>query len=116
VKYLPILISRAQISSYLRSLDFFLHARARGETFGLSLMEAMKCKIPAFSYSGGVYRNHSYILSRSPCSLFKNADELKGKVNQVKYYGDIERNHLLANQFSEEVVSVRLKEILNSLR
>jgi glycosyltransferase involved in cell wall biosynthesis len=115
VKYLPTLTSREQTSSYLKGLDFYLHARSRGETFGLSLMEAMKCNIPVFSYSGGVDRNHSFMLRGSPYSQFKNAKELKERIQNIEHYGDLKRNFILTNQFSEEAIAYRFKEILDSL-
>jgi len=116
VKYLPTLTTRIETSSYLHSLDFYLHARARGETFGLSLMEAMNCKIPVYSYSGGVDQNHSHILRHSLCSQFKYADELKEKISNIMDYKDTDRNYMLTKQFSEENISMRWEEILKSLR
>lgn len=104
VKYLPTLTSREDTSSFLSSLDFFLHARARGETFGLSLLEAMKCRVPVFSHSGGIDRNHTYILRKSKSSLFETPSQLKSLVKKVDKYQDVERNFSIATEFSQKNV------------
>ena len=115
VKFLPTLLSRLETSNYLSSLDFYLHARHRGETFGLSLLEAMLCKVPIFSYSVGVDGNHRYLLKGSKNSLFDSGDSLKMFVNQLQNYEDVQTNFEIASSFSPEVVMQYWAQILTEL-
>lgn len=114
VKYLPTITNREDTSSFLLSLDFFLHARARGETFGLSLLEAMKSRVPVFSHSGGIDRNHAYILRQSKSSLFETPCQLKSLVKKVDKYQDVERNFSIAAEFSQENVQNAWKKLINN--
>lgn len=115
VKFLPTLSSRLETSEYLSSLDFFVHARHRGETFGLSLLEAMSKKVPVFSYSKGVDGNHRYLLRGSKNSLYNSGDCLKKFINQLPNYEDVQTNFEIASSFSPEVVIQHWIEILTEL-
>lgn len=114
VRYLPTLTSREDTSSFLISLDFSLCARARGETFGLSLLEAMKCKVPVYSYSGGIDRNHAHILRQSKSSFFETASQLKSLVKKVDKYQDVEWNSSLATEFSLENLQTLWKKLIDN--
>jgi glycosyltransferase involved in cell wall biosynthesis len=115
VKFLPTLSSRLETSEYLSSLDFFVHARHRGETFGLSLLEAMSKKVPVYSYSKGVDGNHRYLLRGSKNSLFDSGDSLKIFINQLQNYEDIQTNFEVASSFSPELVMQHWSQILTEL-
>jgi glycosyltransferase involved in cell wall biosynthesis len=115
VIFLPTLSSRRQTREYLASLDFYLHARHRGETFGLALLEAMLCKIPVFSYSKGVDGNHRYLLRMSQDSLFESPEQLRQQISKFREYRDVEYNFSIANRFSQDSIMHDWQSLLNEL-
>ena len=115
VKFLPKLMSRIETREYLSSLDFYIHARHRGETFGLSLLEAMLCKIPVFSFSGGVDGNHRHLLKNSQNSLFHTAEQLSNGIRDLSDYGDVESNFQIASVFSPDSVMEQWSTLLTEL-
>ena len=112
VKFLPSLLSRIETSEYLSSLDFFVHARHRGETFGLSLLEAMLSKVPVFSYSKGIDGNHRFLLRRSPQSQFQTSEQLRVLINQLPSYQDVQLNFEIAKRYSPSIVMQRWQLLL----
>ena len=62
----------------LSSADYFLHARSMGESFGISIVEAMQVGIPVFAWNGGVDRNHTRLLPKE--MLYESAQDLKHKI------------------------------------
>lgn len=48
---------------FLNTCDIFLHARSRGETFGLSILEAMSKSIPILTYGLSPEKNHYKLLN-----------------------------------------------------
>ena len=106
--HLPEITSRAETANFLGSLDFYVHARKRGETFGLSLLEAMLMRVPILSFRGGVDGNHRYLLRDSGDSLFNNHLELRKKIHNLNSYSDIERNYSIAKTFNSDIVGPKL--------
>jgi glycosyltransferase involved in cell wall biosynthesis len=47
---------------FLKTCDAFLHARDQGETFGLSILEAMTVSLPVFTYGSSPEKNHYELL------------------------------------------------------
>ena len=45
--------SREELTALLNTADVFLYARSRGETFGLSIVEALHQNLPVIYYGGG---------------------------------------------------------------
>lgn len=108
IKYIPTLTTRQEVSDFLGALDFYLHARSRGESFGLSLLEAMYSKVPVFSYSGGIDGNHRTVLRDSSSSLFRNERELLSRIENLDEYEDLDRNFELATRYSQAKVGAKL--------
>ena len=70
----------------LASADYFLHARTQGESFGISIVEAMQMGIPVFAWQGGIDRNHTQLLPTN--WLYKDSLELLGKISECKSLRD----------------------------
>lgn len=60
--FLDAIIDRQGKANYLNSIDVFLHARLQGESFGLSIAEALYFNKPVLSWNGGTDKHHQYLL------------------------------------------------------
>jgi hypothetical protein len=60
---------------FLNTCDVMLHARARGETFGLACGEFALCRIPIISYALSPERAHLDMLG-SACTTYSTAEDL----------------------------------------
>jgi len=83
VIFLDTVFDKQLKANLLASCDYFLHARERGETFGVAIVEAMQMGIPVFAWHGGMDRNHVDLLP--PEMLYSNANELRILVRDCKY-------------------------------
>ena len=77
--FLPAITDKQIKSNLLNDADVFLHARHRGESFGMSLVESLQIGTPTLSYGGGVDRNHTDLLKNTDC-LFESPQEMKSKL------------------------------------
>jgi glycosyltransferase involved in cell wall biosynthesis len=97
VSYLPVFYGAQARKDLLTSADFFLHARKRGESFGLSILEAMALRVPVLAWKGGKDRNHLELLSST--SLYSDPRSLIDKIEAIRSYSDIDRNLKVARNF-----------------
>ena len=58
VIFLPAIINLQEKFNYLAAADLFLHARERGESFGLAIAEAQSVGLPVIAWRGGTDKNH----------------------------------------------------------
>jgi glycosyltransferase involved in cell wall biosynthesis len=77
--FLPAITDKQRKSNLLNDANVFLHARLRGESFGMSLVESLQVGTPVLSFSGGVDQNHVDLLSNTNC-LYESPQELKRKL------------------------------------
>jgi len=75
VIYLETVVDLVTKTQFINTCDALLHARARGETFGLSVLEFMARNKPVFSYGLSPEQNH-YQLLGGQGYLYFSADEL----------------------------------------
>lgn len=68
-------------TKFINTCDALLHARHRGETFGLTIAEFMSKGKPVFTYSGSDEKNH-YSLLDNQGILYDNSEDLLCKINQ----------------------------------
>ena len=64
VKFLPEVIDVSQKRQFINTCDAMLHARSRGETFGLAVGEFAFCGKPVFTYANSYEKSHLNELSR----------------------------------------------------
>ena len=81
--FLPAITEKQQKSDFLSSANVFLHARTRGESFGMSIVESMQAGIPTLSYQGGVDRNHFELLKETDY-LYATPIELREKLLKIE--------------------------------
>lgn len=74
---------------FINTCDALLHARHRGETFGLTILEFMSRNKPIFTYGQSREENH-YKLLDSQGYIYNNAEELNNQIlsftpHQINY-------------------------------
>jgi hypothetical protein len=75
VKFLNTVFDKQMKANLLASADYFLHARERGESFGVAIVEAIQMGIPVFAWEGGIDRNHVQLLPTE--MLYKDENDLR---------------------------------------
>jgi hypothetical protein len=111
--YHPQILDRQYKSDFLGTADFFIHARQRGESFGLSILEALQIGTPVFSWRGGGDRNHVKMLSKA--SLFRNEMDLKNLIRTLDDYPSRQHDKEIASKFSEDSVMNIFEEVFLSV-
>lgn len=100
-------VSLKQKAVFINTCDAMIHARQRGETFGLSILEFMSKQKPIFTYGGSMEQNH-YLLLDDQGIYYNNADELyellRTFVPHTKSYPAIE-------QFTPENVTKQFHDV-----
>jgi hypothetical protein len=96
-------------AAFINTCDAMLHARNRGETFGLSVAEFSIRNKPVFTWSGSSERNHIEILG-SDGVYYENYSDLKDKLIHFQ----IDKSKLwdkYSNLFSPDKVMMKFKEV-----
>lgn len=75
VKFINEIHSLQKKANFINTCDCMLHARQRGESFGLSIAEFLALNKPVLAWNGGYDRNHLDMLKDSG-TLYNNEDDL----------------------------------------
>jgi hypothetical protein len=102
IKYLPAVVDLQSKVNALSSANFFLHGRRMGESFGMAILEAMRCKIPVLAWAGGNDLHHTRLLTSN--GLYSNRDDLLSKILGIEKYPDVERNYVKSLEFNRNQV------------
>lgn len=70
-------------SNFINSCDAMLHARIRGESFGLSIAEFLYCNKPVIAWNGGLDQNHLELLKNSN-TLYSSEEDLFNILFNIK--------------------------------
>jgi glycosyltransferase involved in cell wall biosynthesis len=97
VVYRPAIVNLQEKSNFLNSADYFLHARRRGESFGMAILESIACGLPTFAWSGGKDQHHTFLLGKD--SLYDSQEDLLMKISNLANYKDISRNSDKSKEF-----------------
>ena len=93
IHFLPRSINKEAKMKFVNASDYMIHARARGETFGLAIAEFSIRNKPIIAYSSPPEKAHLDILGKK-CLVYNNKDDLK------KILLNVNRNSLLnANNY-----------------
>lgn len=84
--FLPAITDKQQKSDLLNAANVFLHARIRGESFGMSIVESLQLGTYTISYQGGIDRNHFELLKNTDY-LYGSPHELKEKLLNIQALG-----------------------------
>jgi hypothetical protein len=79
--FLPAILSVQEKANALYSSDVFLHARIQGESFGLSIVEAIQGGLRTLVWKGGWDRNHLRLVPKS--DVYATPDDLFKKLSMV---------------------------------
>lgn len=79
-------------SNFIGSCDAMLHARLRGESFGLAIGEFLFLDKLVVCWSGGYDRNHVNLLNMDRDLLYDDASTLK---KLLKLQGDVSAQMLI---------------------
>ena len=101
VRFIDKLILDKDKSLFLDSIDLFIHARRRGETFGLSIYEALNRGIPVISHSKSKERNHIFDIKSIDC-LYSNKFQLIQLLKNKKFL-DLKNSNLWSNKFKKMI-------------
>lgn len=108
VRYIDSIVDRQKKSNFINTCDAMLHARARGESFGLSVCEFLFHNKPVFAWEGGVDRNHVQLLSQH--GTLYNQYNLKDKILQLEEYKNKQWSSIVT-QFQPSSVMKKFKEV-----
>ena len=101
VIFLKTIFDKQLKSDLLATADYFLHARAMGESFGVSIVEAMQVGIPVFAWEGGVDKNHLRLLPKE--MLYSSAHDLKAKIVNCRSFSTT-ANRIASDEFRPDIV------------
>lgn len=91
ILYLPRTTDLYVKRKFINTCDVMLHARTRGETFGLACGEFSLCKKPIVTYGSSVERAHLDILG-SKCKTYTNETELIDIFDNGRWDIDVSTN------------------------
>lgn len=92
---------------FINTCDAMIHARQRGESFGLAIAEFSMRNKPILTWNGGTDRAHLDILKNN-CYLYNNENELYNIFNNFTY---IEKDWNMYKEFSPEEVMKKFKNV-----
>lgn len=109
IRYVEETTSLYEKRRFINSCDVLLHARGRGETFGLTCGEFAICKKPVITYGGSFETEHMDILG-DKCIKYYNPQQLfEILVNFKQYNIDMTDNGYM--KYTPEAVMERFKNI-----
>lgn len=94
ILYLPRTTDAHVKRKFINTCDAMLHARSRGETFGLSCGEFAVCGKPILTYGGSPERAHIDILGPA-CTLYSSKDDLLEILRTGQWRKDMSTNGYL---------------------
>jgi hypothetical protein len=107
---LPAEIGKQNKANLVGAADFFLHARAQGETFGMSIVESLQVNTPVFAWRGGEDLNHLTLL---PDEFLYDHDTSLSEL-LIKRKSNYENFELfsIAEEFRPKNIGPKLKNLL----
>lgn len=93
-------------ANFINSCDCMLHARQRGESFGLSIAEFLFLNKPVLAWNGGHDKNHLEMLKNSG-TLYNNENDLDYMLNNL---GDFKQD------WSQRVVDYDPKPVMKKFK
>lgn len=95
-------------ANFINTCDCMIHARQRGESFGLSIAEFLYMNKPVLAWNGGHDKNHIAMLKGSN-TLYNNEDDLDYILNNLH---DIKQDwRLRVQDFQPEIVMKKFNEV-----
>lgn len=108
IHYIPPILNETQKTDYINMCDAMIHARERGETFGLGMMEFLAHNKPVLAWDFGVDRNHMRILE--PFGLLYDEDDVYHMMTNLPNRDKVEYK-LATIPYSPDNVMKKFKEV-----
>lgn len=83
VKFINEMHSLQKKANFINTCDGMIHARSRGESFGLSIAEFLSLNKPVFAFNNGYDKNHIEML-KGGNTLYNNISELDKMLHSVR--------------------------------
>lgn len=109
VKYIKQLITPQGKSNFISACDAMLHARGRGESFGLSVAEFLFHNKPVLAWRGGQDKNHLEMLNNS--NLIYSETDLVDKILNIKELASKEEWSNRVSQYEPGRVMAKFDEV-----
>jgi len=113
VKFLPAITNLQEKYNYLAAADLFLHARERGESFGLAIAEAHSVGLPVIAWRGGIDKNHLEMIPKE--RLYSDKEDVRQMLLDYrnKKISAVNSRIEADLSFSPEKIKKKLIEILD---
>jgi glycosyltransferase involved in cell wall biosynthesis len=96
--------------SFIGSCDAMIHARKRGETFGIAIAEFSSCNKPVFTWDGSHERAHLEMLGDKAVK-YKDQEELE---NLLLSYKILDTNYNMYKEYTPEKVINKFNQVFLS--
>lgn len=108
VKFINEIHAPQKKANYINTCDAMLHARGRGESFGLSVAEFLSLGKPVISWNGGHDKNHIEMLKDTGL-LYNNIGDLNNIMNNILDFKEDYRARV--QEYKPEAVMTKFKEV-----
>lgn len=110
VKFINEIHDPQKKANFIETCDAMLHARDRGESFGLSIAEFLSLNKPVFAWNNGYDKNHLDMLKGSG-TLYNDASELKEMLFNLNSFIKQEDWSRRVSEFNPEPVMKKFKDV-----
>lgn len=110
VKFINEIYNPQKKANFINTCNAMIHARRRGESFGLSIAEFLYMNKPVIAWSEGHDRNHLEMLKNSG-TLYSNMDELANILYNIKDISSKEDWKSRVTEFNPNLVMSKFKEV-----
>lgn len=110
VKFINEIHDKQKKANFILTCDAMLHARQRGESFGLSIAEFLSLNKPVLAWNDGYDKNHLSMLKKSG-TLYNNALELKNMLFNIDSFKNQEDWSKRVKEFKPEIVMKEFKDV-----
>lgn len=113
IKFFGEIVNLQDKANFIEACDGMIHARAMGESFGLSICEFLNGNKPVLAWSGGHDQNHTEILNKS--LLYDNKQNLLDKMERLYRREDIDLDYTeMVSDFTPDKVMNQFKQVFLS--
>lgn len=110
VKFINEIHDKQKKANFIETCDVMLHARQRGESFGLSIAEFLALNKPVLAWNNGHDKNHLTMLKDSG-TLYNNEVELKSMLFNIESFKKQEDWAKRVSEFKPEMVMNKFKDV-----
>lgn len=109
IRYVKEIVTKQGKSNFITSCDAMIHARNRGESFGLSIAEFLYHDKPVMAWEGGMDKNHLEMLAGS--NTLYGPNDFKDKLTYTIEEASKASHKWRVKQFQPKPVMEKFKEV-----